>query len=219
MQTAGAEVHRFDIYCVTAAPGDTRPYLVVSSDAANQKKHILSVAPITSNTARIGASSVLFHIDGRDSVVLLDRVTTIDKARLGKFLGKLAAEKALTVATVLNQQFIPENFTPEPLKHTFVLNTVVTFEEDRRYEFKGITSARPASVIKNVADEYAVAFLNSEGGRILWVFVTRGQSGRGRQVDVGGARRRAKRGYQQTRGNSASDRHRRSPTLIPLGLR
>jgi hypothetical protein len=54
------------------------------------------------------------------------------------------------------------------LKHKFVLNVAVPFEEDRRYEFKETTSARPANVIKNAADEYAVAFLNSEGGRIFW---------------------------------------------------
>src|SRR5438105_3728635 len=109
MQTAETEVHRFDIYLVTTEPGGTRPYLIVSPDAANQKKPIVSVAPITSNMAHIGESSVPFQIDGRDSVVLLDRVTTIDKSRLEKFLGRLDPEKALAVATVLNEQFIPEN--------------------------------------------------------------------------------------------------------------
>ncbi|MGA7925274.1 MAG: hypothetical protein WCA20_04700 [Candidatus Sulfotelmatobacter sp.] len=44
-----------------------------------------AVAPITSNTATVGESGVLFQIDGRDSVVLLDRVITIEKGRLCKF--------------------------------------------------------------------------------------------------------------------------------------
>ena len=169
------EIDRFDIFIVAgdphagpAQPGGSRPWLIVSSGAANKKKNIVSVAPITSNTATVGESGVLIQIDGRDSAVLLDHITTIDKKRLGKFLGKLGNEKALAVATALNEHFIPENFTPEPLKHKFVKNAAVPFEEDRRYELKEITSARPANVIKNVADEYAVAFLNSEGGRIFW---------------------------------------------------
>jgi mRNA-degrading endonuclease toxin of MazEF toxin-antitoxin module len=58
-----------------------------------------AVAPITSNTATVGESGVLFQIDGRDSVVLLDRVITIEKGRLGKFLGELGDEKALAIAT------------------------------------------------------------------------------------------------------------------------
>jgi Putative DNA-binding domain len=92
----------------------------------------------------------------------------MEKLCLDKFVDKLNGEKALAVAAMLNEHFIPETFIPEPLKHKFLFNTAVPFEEDRRYEFKEITSARPANVIKHLADEYAVAFLNSEGGRIFW---------------------------------------------------
>jgi len=62
-------------------------------------KRSTAVAPITSNTATVGESGVLFQIDGRDSVVLLDRVITIEKGRPGKFLGELGDEKALAIAT------------------------------------------------------------------------------------------------------------------------
>jgi hypothetical protein len=41
------------------------------------------VAPITSNTATVGKSGVLFQTYGRDSVVLLGRVTMIEKGRFG----------------------------------------------------------------------------------------------------------------------------------------
>ena len=41
--------------------------------------------------------------------------------------------------------------------------------EERRYaEFKEITGRNPVDSIKNTADEYAVAFLNKEGGSIFW---------------------------------------------------
>jgi hypothetical protein len=50
----------------------------------------------------------------------------------------------------------------------FVFGEQLQVEETRDYEFKEVNSNRPYDVIANTADEYAVAFLNSEGGRILW---------------------------------------------------
>jgi hypothetical protein len=41
-------------------------------------------------------------------------------------------------------------------------------EESRGVEFKEVRGNNPVSAIVNTADEYAVAFLNAEGGRILW---------------------------------------------------
>lgn len=50
----------------------------------------------------------------------------------------------------------------------FTLGQPVRLEETRHTEFKEIFGGNPADSIKHAADEYAVAFLNSEGGRILW---------------------------------------------------
>jgi len=51
----------------------------------------------------------------------------------------------------------------------FILNHQVPVEETRHFEFKEIKSAIGAvDNIVNTSDEYAVAFLNSEGGRIYW---------------------------------------------------
>lgn len=50
----------------------------------------------------------------------------------------------------------------------FIQNQPVPFEETRLYEFKEVKGRNPAGSITNTADEYAVAFLNSEGGRIFW---------------------------------------------------
>jgi len=51
----------------------------------------------------------------------------------------------------------------------FFLGQPVEIEEDRHCEFKEIKSIHSTKSIKNTADEYVVAFLNSgEGGRILW---------------------------------------------------
>ena len=50
----------------------------------------------------------------------------------------------------------------------FVLNCSINLEEDNKCEFKEITGRKPVDTIKNTVDEYAVAYLNSEGGNILW---------------------------------------------------
>lgn len=41
-------------------------------------------------------------------------------------------------------------------------------EESRQLEFKTVTSANPVRAIADVSDVYAVAFLNSQGGKVLW---------------------------------------------------
>jgi predicted HTH transcriptional regulator len=51
----------------------------------------------------------------------------------------------------------------------FILNHRVAIEETSHFEFKEIKSGAGAvDIIVNTSDEYAVAFLNSEGGRIYW---------------------------------------------------
>jgi hypothetical protein len=51
----------------------------------------------------------------------------------------------------------------------FVLDRALDEEEARSCEFKAITSKNPVDTIKNTADEYAVAYLNSRyGGKIYW---------------------------------------------------
>lgn len=51
---------------------------------------------------------------------------------------------------------------------SFVLGERVPYEESLHVEFKEIRGSRPRDRIKEDADEYAVGFLNREGGRILW---------------------------------------------------
>lgn len=74
---------------------------------------------------------------------------------------KQITEKYLAIATDA------DNLT-EPTQIRFIQNQPVPFEETRFYEFKEVKGRNPAGSITNTADEYAVAFLNSEGGRIFW---------------------------------------------------
>lgn len=54
-----------------------------------------------------------------------------------------------------------------PIK-SFILGKPLEIEETREYEFKEVRPQNPLSAIADTAEKYAVAFLNSEGGRIYW---------------------------------------------------
>ena len=56
----------------------------------------------------------------------------------------------------------------QPTQARFFLDQPVSFEETRLYEFKEVSSRNPVGAIENTADEYAVSFLNREGGRLFW---------------------------------------------------
>lgn len=55
-----------------------------------------------------------------------------------------------------------------PLRWRYFKGKTVPFEETRRCEFKEVKGQNPVDAIKNAADEYVVAFLNCDGGHILW---------------------------------------------------
>ena len=49
-----------------------------------------------------------------------------------------------------------------------IFNRPVRADETRYCEFKEVKGPKPIAAITNVVDEYAVAFLNTEGGRMCW---------------------------------------------------
>ncbi|MDP2681158.1 MAG: type II toxin-antitoxin system PemK/MazF family toxin [Rhodoferax sp.] len=79
----------------------TRPVLVVSPDAMNQRVESVVVCPLTSQLHPLWASRVACDCDGLPSEVAVDQICTISKSRLGKTLGKLDAATAAEVRAVI----------------------------------------------------------------------------------------------------------------------
>ena len=92
-------VKRGDIYYADLSPvvgseqGGVRPVLIIQNDTGNRYSPTVIAAAITSQT---GKAKLPTHIDlpvdhscglSRDSVVLLEQVRTLEKARLEKYLG------------------------------------------------------------------------------------------------------------------------------------
>ncbi|MDE0184117.1 MAG: putative DNA binding domain-containing protein [Candidatus Poribacteria bacterium] len=75
-----------------------------------------------------------------------------------------------------NKRLAEEHLANATENHNFTQTTqiryfqghIVPLEETRFFEFKEVSGKNPVSSIENTADEYAVAFLNREGGRLFW---------------------------------------------------
>lgn len=89
-----ADVSRGDVYWVNLDPTigseiqKTRPALVVSPDDMNTALPRVIIAPITRAGRPMGCRpEVMFQ--GKNARILLDQLRCVDKARLGKKMGKI----------------------------------------------------------------------------------------------------------------------------------
>lgn len=103
----GGGLRRYGLYWADLDPtrgseiAKTRPVLVVSPDAMNQRVDTVVVCPLTSQLHPQWASRVACDCDGRPSEVAVDQIRTISKSRLGDSLGKLDAVTAAEVRAVI----------------------------------------------------------------------------------------------------------------------
>lgn len=93
------EIKRGDIYYADLGIGvgseqnGIRPVLIVSNDVGNKHSQTIVVVPITAKKGkpplpthiRIDAPEILY----RESVILAEQIRTIDRKRLGRYLGTL----------------------------------------------------------------------------------------------------------------------------------
>ena len=105
-------VSRFDVYLVNLDPTigreikKTRPCLVVSPDEMNRFISTVIMAPMTTK-GRSYPTRVPCKFRGRQGLVVLDQLRTVDRARLVKKLGSLDIKTSLLVLDVLAEMFAP----------------------------------------------------------------------------------------------------------------
>jgi mRNA interferase MazF len=113
-------IKRFDVFLVNLDPTvgaeiqKTRPCVVVSPDEMN--RHIapvivapvivapVIVAPLTSQ-GRLYPTRVNCHFQGKNGLIVLDQLRTVDKVRLVKRLGRLSADEQGAVLQILAEMF------------------------------------------------------------------------------------------------------------------
>ena len=103
---------RFDVVRVALDPtrgSEIRkacPCLIVSPEEANAHLRTLIVAPMTTG-GRPYPTRVPCRFDGRDGLVVLDQIRTVDKARVIGVLGRVDAATQAAVLATLGEMFAP----------------------------------------------------------------------------------------------------------------
>lgn len=84
----------------------TRPCVVVSPDEMNAHLRTVIVAPMTTGS-RPAAFRVPLTFQGKQGLIVLDQVRTLDKVRLVKRLGALRPQTLATTLHTLQAMFAP----------------------------------------------------------------------------------------------------------------
>lgn len=105
------QIRRGDIFTVDLEPtrgseqGKVRPALVIQNDIGNQYSPTVIVAAITSAAHTHFDVNVVVHApEGglvNDSLILLNQIRTVDKARLGRHWGRVSNETMTEVDKAL----------------------------------------------------------------------------------------------------------------------
>ena len=105
-------VKRFEIFLVNLDPTvgseikKTRPCLVISPDQMNLYVNTVIVAPMTTKgkpyPTRVGCK-----FRGKQGMVILDQIRTVDKIRLVQKVGRLDTKTQAEVLRVLGELFAP----------------------------------------------------------------------------------------------------------------
>lgn len=158
--------------------GGLRPVLVVSNNIMNKHSTCVIVVAIT---AQISEPKLPTHVViesdkhnfSKRSIILLEQVRTIDKERLRERITTLDIETMTKVSEAWSFNTFMDERGFQKLSTlqlpTFVKGSLFNQEEDYEYEFKEIRENDIArDIIKDKVIEYTVAFLNDDGGRVLF---------------------------------------------------
>jgi mRNA interferase MazF len=105
-------VKRFDVFLINLDPTTgaemkkTRPCLVISPDEMNRNIATVIVAPMTTK-GKTYPTRVTCKFQGKQGLVVLDQIRTVDKTRLAKKLGRIDTKTQSEALTVLGEMFAP----------------------------------------------------------------------------------------------------------------
>lgn len=116
-------IKRGDIFFAKLNPvigseqGGTRPVLVISNNTGNRHSPTVIIAPITSkvhNKTNLPTHITIRNFKGLDkeSIILLEQIRTIDKQRLGRYVGHLGTALDICV----NYAIVVSLGIDEPIK-------------------------------------------------------------------------------------------------------
>ena len=105
-------VERFEVYLINLDPTagreikKTRPCLIVSPDEMNRHLSTVIIAPMTTK-GKAYPMRVNCKFQGKDGMIVLDQIRSVDKSRLVKRLGTISTGTQTAVLNVLAALFAP----------------------------------------------------------------------------------------------------------------
>jgi len=108
------EINQGDVYWVTLDDKIPHPHVIIQSDLLNHSRiHTVVACALTSNLKRANSpGNVLLEVDeanlSKQSVVEVSKVSTVDKAQLGDFVGTLSPQRINQILD--GMQFLQSSF-------------------------------------------------------------------------------------------------------------
>ncbi len=99
-------VQRFDVWLIDLDPTigseiqKTRPCVVISPDEMNRKIATVIVAPMTTQ-GKVYPTRILCQFAGKEGLIVLDQIRTVDKTRFVKYLGSINEDEQRLVLEIL----------------------------------------------------------------------------------------------------------------------
>jgi mRNA interferase MazF len=104
-------MRRYEIRWTTLDPAQgaemakTRPAVIVSLDALNQRLQTVTVCPLTSQLHPSWRSRLQVRCGRRPAEIAVDQIRTVSKARLGDKLGSLGKNEAAALRRLITEMY------------------------------------------------------------------------------------------------------------------
>ena len=107
------EIRRMDIWYAelplnrdSCVQGGSRPVVIISNDICNEVNSIVTIVPMTRQMKRLAlpTHAIILAPDGGQSIVLAEQIMTIDKARLGNWMGRVRERDFPIVEATIREQ-------------------------------------------------------------------------------------------------------------------
>lgn len=83
----------------------TRPVVIVSLDALNERLQTVTVCPLTTQIHQAWRSRLQIRLGAREAEIAVDQIRTIAKSRLGDKIGKLSDDEAAALRRIITEMY------------------------------------------------------------------------------------------------------------------
>ena len=83
----------------------TRPVVIVSLDALNERLQTVTVCPLTSQLHPGWRTRLPVRVGRRDAEIAIDQIRTLSKSRLGAKLGSLSEADARSLRRIITEMY------------------------------------------------------------------------------------------------------------------